>query len=120
MAQQFDIDFAGRCPLEWPADAIDGKTYNVGFENFSVEELAAIVKKEVGADVSLVKVPTDDNRSYHISSAKIQRELGFQAQHTIQDAVKSLVRAFKEGKVPNAMTNNRYYNIKTLQEIQLK
>jgi hypothetical protein len=62
----------------------------------------------------------NDNRSYHISSEKIKRELGFEPKHTIAEAVRDLRAAFESGKIPNAMTDNRYYNIKTMQAINLQ
>jgi dTDP-D-glucose 4,6-dehydratase len=64
--------------------------------------------------------PTDDHRSYHVSSEKIKRELGFVAHHTIEEAVEDLVDAFDGGKIPNPMSDIRYYNIKTMQSIKLK
>lgn len=106
--------------LEWPDEAIDGKIYNAGYENYRVREIADMVKSEVGPDVSIVTTPTDDNRSYHVSSHKIKRELGFAPAHSIQDAVRDLVGAFDDGKIPNSMTDIHYYNIKTMQSIQLK
>ena len=83
-------------------------------------EIAEVVRHIVGPDVSIVTTPTDDNRSYHISSAKIQRELGFKAQHTVEEAVQDLVAAFGAGQIPNSMTDTRYYNIKRMQELDLK
>ena len=68
----------------------------------------------VGRDVEIVLTPTDDHRSYHISSEKIRQELGFVPQRTIEDAVCDLVFAFDAGKVPDSMTDIRYYNIKTM------
>ena len=62
--------------------------------------------------------PTDDHRSYHISSEKIRRELDFAPKRTIDDAVRDLVTAFKAGKIPDPMTDARYYNIKTMQRNQ--
>jgi dTDP-D-glucose 4,6-dehydratase len=67
-----------------------------------------------------VTTPTDDNRSYHISSEKIRRELGFVPKRTIEDAVRGLVDGFRTGKIPDPMTDIRYYNIKTMQALQLK
>ncbi|MEK0194199.1 SDR family NAD-dependent epimerase/dehydratase, partial [Microcoleus anatoxicus PTRS1] len=64
--------------------------------------------------------PTNDNRSYHISSEKIKQELGFVPQHTIEDAVQDLVKAFHADLIPNPMTDSLYYNIKVMQEIKLK
>jgi nucleoside-diphosphate-sugar epimerase len=106
--------------LEWADEKIDGKIFNAGYENQSLNELAGIVKNVVGDGVAIATEPTNDLRSYHISSAKIQKELGFTATHTIEDAVKDLVSAFRAGKIPNPMTDSRYYNIKTMQEVKLK
>ena len=106
--------------LEWPDEAIDGKIFNVGFDNFTVSEIANKVRKVVGEDIEIVTTPTDDNRSYHVSSAKINKELGFVAEHSVEDAIRDLAAAFHAGKIPNAMTDSRYYNIKTMQELQLK
>jgi nucleoside-diphosphate-sugar epimerase len=100
--------------------AIDGKIYNAGFENHSVLELAEMVKRIVGHNtVELEMVPTDDNRSYHVSSEKIARELGWRPKLTIEDAVVGMVRAFRDGKLPDSMTDSRYFNIKTMQERNL-
>lgn len=106
--------------LTWPDTAIDGKIYNVGYENYKVMELAEKVQKVVGPEIEIIITPTDDNRSYHVSSEKIKRELEFTAQHSVEDAVRDLVEAFHAGKIPNPMSDNRYYNIKTMQAIKLK
>lgn len=106
--------------LEWQDEAIDGKIFNAGYENYRVSEIAEMVREKTGEDVQIITTPTDDNRSYHISSEKIERELGFLPKHTVQEAVGDLVKAFGEGKVPESMTDKRYYNIKTMQEINLK
>jgi nucleoside-diphosphate-sugar epimerase len=106
--------------LEWPDEAIDGKIYNVGYDNYKVMEIAEMVRSVVGEDVEIVTTPTDDHRSYHVSSEKIKRELGFTPQHTIEDAVRDLVDAFRADKIPNPMRDIRYYNIKTMQHLQLK
>lgn len=101
--------------LKFPSDKIDGKIFNAGWQNLSIRAIAELVKKEVGDDVQIVTSPTDDLRSYHISSEKIKRELGWAPKRTIQDAVRDLVGAFKAGKIPNSLTDPRYFNIKTMQ-----
>ncbi len=106
--------------LEWPDEAIDGKIFNVGYDNYRVIEIAVMVRNVVGPEIEIITTPTDDNRSYHVSSEKIKRELGFVAQHSVEDAVRDLVAAFQAGKIPNPMTDNRYYNIKTMQHLKLK
>ena len=106
--------------IECPDKAIDGKIFNVGFDNFMVSEIAKKVQTIVGQNIEIVTTPTDDNRSYHVSSKKIKEELGFVAEHTIEDAIHDLVDAFKAGKIPNPMTDSKYYNIKTMQELKLR
>ena len=104
--------------LVWPDPAINGKNFNVGYENHRVSELAEIIKKVVGEDLEIITTPTDDHRSYHISSEKIRRELGFVPRHTIEEAVRDMVAAHKTGRIPNPMTDIRYYNVKTLKAQQ--
>jgi len=112
--------------LTLPDKMIDGKIYNAGLDNASVRNLAEIVKSvverdnEVGGTIELETVPTDDNRSYRVSSKKIAQELGFKPQKTIEDAVRDLVSAMKNGKLKDTMSDIRYYNIKTMQAIDLK
>ncbi|CAK0759301.1 UDP-glucose 4-epimerase [uncultured Gammaproteobacteria bacterium] len=106
--------------LQLPAERIDGGVYNAGEKNHTVQELADIVRAVVGPQVTAEVAPTNDPRSYHVSSDKIARELGFRAQRTIPDAVRDLVAAFAAGKLPNALTDPRYYNIKTMRQVELK
>ncbi len=100
--------------LEWPDRMIDGEIFNAGYENQKVLEIANTVRGVVGKDVEIVRTPSDDRRSYHISSEKLMRDLGFVPRRSIEDAVRDLVGAFKAGKVPNADTDARYYNVKTI------
>lgn len=106
--------------LEWPDEAIDGKVFNAGYENNKIIEIAEMVRSVVGKNVKIVTTPTDDVRSYHISSEKIKCELGFEPKHTIEDAIRDLCDAFEAGKIPNPMDDIRYYNIKIMQAKRLK
>jgi nucleoside-diphosphate-sugar epimerase len=106
--------------LEAPDEVIDGKIWNAGYHNLKVSAIAEMVKAEVGPKVDIVVTPTDDHRSYHVSSEKIRRELGFSAQRSVKDAIVDLKAAFNAGKVPNSMTDDRYYNIKRMQVLKLR
>jgi nucleoside-diphosphate-sugar epimerase len=99
---------------------VDGKIWNAGYDNLKVSEIADLVRAKVGSDVDIVVTPTDDHRSYHVSSQKIRRELGFVPRHTVEDAIVDLKLAFNGGKVPNAMTDDRYYNIKRMQAFRMR
>lgn len=106
--------------LKWPSEKIAGKIYNAGYQNRTVSEIAEIIKSLVGPQVTIKTTETDDKRSYRVNSDKIAKELGFIAKHTIEEAVESLLSAFKAGKVPDALTSDCYSNIKTLKKIDLK
>jgi len=105
--------------LTYPEAAIDGKTYNAGYQNHSVAEIAEIVRSVVGPGISVETTPAEDNRSYRISSEKIRQDLGFIPKHTIEEAVADLVRAFHAGLMPDALSEARYSNIRTMQAINL-
>ena len=105
--------------LRAPKEKIAGQIFNAGYENQSVKEIAETVKNVVGEDVKLITTPTDDNRSYHISSNKIKTELGFVAKHTIRDAVEDLCTAFEKGLLPNSLDDQMYFNIKRMQNLEL-
>ena len=105
--------------LEAPAEKIAGKIYNAGYENQSVKDIAEAVRSVVGDDVKLITSPTDDNRSYHISSKKFADELGFVAQHSIREAAQDLVNAFEKNLLPDSLSDERYFNIKRMQSVDL-
>lgn len=106
--------------LKQPAEKIQKKIYNVGYENFKVLEIADLVKKALATDVEIVVTPSNDLRSYHVSSDKIKRELGFVATHTIEQAVLDLKAAFEKGLIPSSMTDDKYFNIKRMQALKVK
>lgn len=111
--------------LEYPDEKIDGKVFNAGYYNMKMMEIARVIQKvvlnEMNRDsLKIITSPSDDNRSYHISSEKIRHELGFEAKRPVEAAVKDLCDAFRAGKIPDAMEDKRYYNIKTMQAIKLK
>lgn len=105
-------------------ERIAGKVFNAGYQNHSVAQIAEMVRGVVQQElpdmgpIDIVTTPTDDHRSYHISSRKIADELGFVPAHGIEDAVRSLTQAFRAGKIADALVNTKYSNIKTMQKVQ--
>jgi nucleoside-diphosphate-sugar epimerase len=110
--------------LEVPDEKIAGQTFNAGFQNLSIMEIAQIVKRVVQqefpekGDIPIVTTPTDDIRSYHVNSDKITRVLGFKPKRNIEDAVRDLCKAFKSGKLPNSMQDTFYFNVRRLKELK--
>lgn len=101
--------------VDMPAEKIAGKTYNAGYENFTVMEIAQMVKEIIGKNVAIEVTPSNDNRSYHISSAKIEKELGLKPRHTIKDAVLDIKKAHEKGLLNWDEIN--YYNVKKMKTI---
>jgi nucleoside-diphosphate-sugar epimerase len=108
--------------LESPKELIQGEIFNVGHNNYTVLEISHMVQKivEKKRPVELVIEPTNDNRSYRVSSEKILKKLGFSPHFTIEHAVQDLLAAFDAGKLPNAMDDMKYVNIKTMKVVNLQ
>ena len=66
----------------------------------------------IGEDVKTEIVKTDDNRSYHISSEKIKKVLGFSAKKTIEDAVRDLKYAFDHKILKNTLIEKNFLILK--------
>ena len=106
--------------LESPSDLIRGQVFNAGDENLKVNEIAELVSDVVNDPIlEIVFEPTDDNRSYHINSDRIRDVLGFETSHTVADAVRGIVEAYRRGDIPNALDSSAYYNIRRMQEVKL-
>ena len=100
-------------------DKMSGEVVNAGIENNSVNDLAEIVKKRINNEIEIKKVPTDDNRSYHISSKKLVKEYNFKFNYTISDAVDDLKYAFDSSKLVNTFKDDKFFNVKLMQKINL-
>tara|TARA_Y100000741_G_C18251993_1_gene557604 strand:- start:2017 stop:2556 length:540 start_codon:yes stop_codon:yes gene_type:complete len=101
-------------------DKINNKIYNVGYENLSLNNIAKKVQNVFGEDVKVEKIPTDDHRSYHISSNKINKELDFKPKKNIDQAITDLKEYFINNSKMEDFSQDIYYNIKRMQNINLK
>ncbi len=110
--------------LTAPGDKIQNEIFNIGYQNLSLMEIAQLVRQVVSeefpdrAETEIVTTPTDDIRSYHINSDKIFRVLGYRPKRTIADAVRELCAAFKAGKLPRSMDDDRYFNVRRLKMLK--
>ena len=112
--------------LELPDKMIAGEVFNAAYQNHTVSELAEMVRKVVNqemperAPIGIETTPSNDLRSYHVSSRKITEKLGYVPKRSVEDAVRDLCAAFKTGKLPNSLSDDRYYNVKTVKKFGLK
>jgi nucleoside-diphosphate-sugar epimerase len=121
-------DYADLCELllTAPDAKIANETFNCGFQNMSIMDIALIVKQVVEEEfpekgaIPIDVTTSDDPRSYHINSQKIKRVLGFEPKHSIEEAVRGLCKAFREGKLPNSFDDNKYFNVRTMKAVGAK
>jgi nucleoside-diphosphate-sugar epimerase len=110
--------------LKLPDEKIAGQIFNAGFQNMSIMDIALTVKQVVKeifpekGDIPVVTTPTDDIRSYHVNSDKIQRVIGFKPKRSVEDAIRDLCKAFKEGKLPNSLDDTFYFNVRRLKSLK--
>jgi nucleoside-diphosphate-sugar epimerase len=106
--------------LEAPREKVHRATFNIGYENYPVSVLAEKVKAALGdPSVTIAAKPTNDLRSYHVNSDRIRKVLGFAARRTIEDAVRGIATAYREGKFQDPLNNPLYHNIKRMQQVHL-
>ncbi len=118
-----DMVAAYELMIEAPKESVQGQTFNIGYENLSIAEIANVVQRVVleefpeKGELPIQTQESDDKRSYHINSDKIRRVLGFQPKFRVEDAVRDLCVAFREGKLPNSLEDPRYFNVRTMKEV---
>jgi len=97
---------------------INGQTFNFGFENLKVIEIAKVIQSEL-ADLNVEIKVTDtlDKRDYHISSEKIIRVLGYQPVSSIRAEVANLRRALDAGAFKD-IDAPEYYNMKFMKLVR--
>ena len=112
--------------LEAPHEKVQGETFNIGFQNYSIAEIAGMVKRVIEeempekGEIKIVTTPSNDMRSYHVNSDKVARVLGFKPKRSIEDAVRDLTRAFGNYLLPNSFDDDWYYNVRTMKKIGAK
>ena len=74
-------------------DRVQG-TFNAGFENLSIVQIADKVAKRIPAKISVVE--SNDPRSYRMNSDKLLAT-GFKPKKTVDDAIEELSRYFADG-----------------------
>ena len=121
-------DYADLCKLllTAPTEKIANETFNCGFQNMSIMDIAKAVKKVVQeefpekGEIPMEVSESNDPRSYHINSDKIYKALGFKPSHSVEDAVRDLCKAFRDGKLPNSFDDDQYFNVRTMKLIGAK
>lgn len=112
--------------MEIPAKDIQGEIFNYGHQNHTIAEMALMVKKVVETEfpekgpIKIETTVSNDLRSYHVSSKKILAKLGKAPRRSVEDAVRDLCRAIKTGKLPNSLTDKKYFNVQQMKEVSFR
>jgi len=110
--------------IEAADEKIAGQVFNVGYQNLTIARIAEIVREVVRhefpekGEIIIEVTPSNDSRSYHINSDKIRRVLGYVPKRTVEDAARDICRAFKEGKLPNSLEGDGYFNVRRMKALR--
>ncbi len=105
---------------------IKNQIFNIGYQNLTIIEIANLVKKVVEknfpkkSEIKIIREKSDDNRSYHINSDKIKNLLNYSPKRSIENAVEDLCRAFKKNLLKNSFSEDIYFNINRMKNINAK
>ena len=100
--------------MESDRERVDGEVFNVGSndQNIQIFELAKRVAKAVGQPFEYEWYGDPDRRSYKVRFDKISNVLNYKPDYTIEDGVREVWEALKEGRIswddPTTRTVNWY------------
>jgi nucleoside-diphosphate-sugar epimerase len=101
--------------LDADRETINGEAYNVSQSNYSVMGLAELIRDVLDRDVEISVEESDDDRSYHLSAEKVADELDFHPGSSVEDAVRDLERAYRNGEWEDHNAT-RYHNVRWMKQ----
>ncbi|SHG38738.1 NAD-dependent epimerase/dehydratase family protein [Streptoalloteichus hindustanus] len=114
------VEVYQRLVLDDSLGALNGAPINVGNENLPVADIAKVIATRVtaklGAEVTTTTTPTDDRRSYRLTSRRLHQLLGITPTRTVADASDDVTDAILDGRLPNPLTEARYYNVRWMKD----
>ncbi len=103
--------------LEAPLESVQGQVFNVGSDqqNYTIDQVGELIHRLIPEAELVYQGGDTDKRDYHVSFAKIRRALGFEPQYTVQDGVREIEAALRDGRIKD-YRNKLYSNYKTLSD----
>lgn len=105
--------------VDAPKDIIENEIFNIGSRNLTVTEIAEAIQAELGSQIPIENVSTNDLRSYRIDSTKIGARIGFKAKYSVSHAIRDLLKNFEKFDSPDVLKDSRYINILKMKELKL-
>ncbi|OGC22159.1 hypothetical protein A3J90_02205 [candidate division WOR-1 bacterium RIFOXYC2_FULL_37_10] len=108
-----DIALAHIEAIMAPKDKVKGEIFNLVHKNYRILELGhwvrEILKEKAPVNVEVL-FGSKEARSYRISGEKLKQNLGFEAKHSVEEAVIEIYNILHSGKFVD-FQNPIYYNI---------
>lgn len=103
--------------LEADLSKIRGEIFNVGSNhlNRTVLEIAQTVSRETGVQGLDIRDDVLDARNYRVSFDKIQTRLGFRTALELEDGIREIAQALRDGTISN-YRDRRYHNYESIRE----
>jgi nucleoside-diphosphate-sugar epimerase len=99
--------------LESPEDRVRGQIYNLGSKdgNCTKDEIVGLILKRLPETVVRYKDMTfgGDMRDISVSFEKVYQQLGFETRLTVDDGVREVLHALRDGVIQNPQ-DQRYRN----------
>jgi nucleoside-diphosphate-sugar epimerase/CBS domain-containing protein len=97
--------------LEAPIECVRGQTFNVGSDaqNYRILALGQLVCELLPGVELVIEDGAQDRRDYRVSFGKIERELDFGTQETVETAIREMWDDLAEGRVASP-AEPRFYN----------
>ena len=115
------VDFYS-CILNSSPSLVGGQAFNIGLENHTVLNLAALVRKAIANqllfDPEIQTIPINDTRSYKINSDKAFIKLGFKPKLTITDGIESMIDYIRKSKLSSVEDTLNYSNLELVKRFQ--
>lgn len=85
-----------------PLEPVIGEVFNVGDDrlNFTLAQIAQKIHAQI-PETRVEYVENADRRNYRVSFRKIRDCLGFTAQHSVEDGISEIKKAFELGEIRN-------------------
>ena len=96
-------------------EQIDSGTFNAGFENISILDIANLVKKQL-PNSSIEITPSNDPRSYRQCSDKLIK-LGYKPKKNVENAIAEIISSYND-KTLN--TDETCFSIKWIKKLGIK
>ncbi|AAQ00367.1 MULTISPECIES: NAD-dependent epimerase/dehydratase family protein [Prochlorococcus] len=94
---------------------IESGTFNAGFENISILDIANMVKEQI-PQCEIKVTPSNDPRSYRQCSDKLL-SIGFKPSKDVKTAISDIISAYKVSKLN---TDSTCFSVKRLKELDIK